>query len=163
MAYHFFEASQDGNVDKAVDYATKAADNAMAMFAYEDAQHYYDMALKALALHEPVDHTRRGEILMSLAQVHWYLGRFLDALDTFQQAASVARYVDAPEAMAHAALGFARAQMYPGISWASAVSLLEEALGALSDQDSALRAQLLGSLARTLAFVASPEQAAAIG
>jgi DNA-binding CsgD family transcriptional regulator/tetratricopeptide (TPR) repeat protein len=163
MAYHFFEASQDGDVDKAVDYATQAADNAMAMFAYEDAQRYYEMALKALALHEPVDPKRRGEILLRLAQVHWYLGRFLDALDTFQQAASVARYVDAPEAMAHAALGFARAQMYPGISWASAVSLLEEALGGLSDQDSALRAQLLGSLARTLAFVASPEQAAAIG
>ena len=163
MAYHFFEASQDGDVAKAVDYATQAADNAMAMFAYEDAQRHYEMALKALALHEPVDPKRRGEILLRLAQVHWYLGRFLDALDTFQQAASVARYIDAPEAMAHAALGFARAQMYPGISWTSAVNLLEEALGALSDQDSALRAQLLGSLARTLAFVTSPEEAAAIG
>jgi DNA-binding CsgD family transcriptional regulator len=163
MAYHFFEASQDGQVDKAVDYATKAADNAMAMFAYEDAQRYYDMALKALALHEPMDHTRRGEILMSLAQVHWYLGRSLDALDTFRQAADMARHANAPEAVARAALGFARAQIYPGISWASAVSLLEEALRGLGDQDSALRAQLLGSLARSLAFTAPPEQVVAIG
>jgi hypothetical protein len=133
MAYHFFEASQEGQVDKAVDYAIRAADHATGMFAYEDAQRYYDMALKALGLHEPMDHTRRGETLMSLAQVHWYLGRFLDALDTFRQAADVARHANTPEAMARAALGFARAQIYPGISWASAVSLLEEALCGLSD------------------------------
>jgi tetratricopeptide (TPR) repeat protein len=145
------------------DMGAGAADNAMAMLAYEEAQRHYDMALKALALFEPVDQKRRGEILLRLAQAHWSLGRFLDAMETFRQATEVARHINAPEAMAHAALGLAKAQMYPGISSTSAVKLLEEALAGLGDQERALRAQLLGSLARSLAFTASSEYAVAIG
>ena len=48
LAYHYFECAWAGNAAKAVDYCTRAADQAMARLGYEAAADLYDRALHAL-------------------------------------------------------------------------------------------------------------------
>jgi DNA-binding CsgD family transcriptional regulator len=85
------------------------------------------------------------------------------ATATFQRAAEYAQRRGSPEALGHAALGFAEASWRPGFPGGSAIRLLEAALGVLGEADSALKARLLGALTRALIFTGSLEQATAIG
>ena len=55
LAYHFCEAAPAGDVERAVDYAKRAGDKAIALFAYEDAATHYERALQALELQETAD------------------------------------------------------------------------------------------------------------
>ena len=48
LAYHYFECAWAGNAAKAVDYCTRAANQAMARLGYEAAADLYDRALHAL-------------------------------------------------------------------------------------------------------------------
>lgn len=48
LAYHYFECAWAGNALKAVEYCRRAADQAMARLAYENAADLYDKALHAL-------------------------------------------------------------------------------------------------------------------
>ena len=48
LAHHLFQAAPGGDVAKAVDYATRAGDAAMAPVAYEEAARSYEMALQVL-------------------------------------------------------------------------------------------------------------------
>lgn len=50
LAFHFFQALPGGDIDRAVTYATRAAESAAAAFAMEEAARFYLMALDALAL-----------------------------------------------------------------------------------------------------------------
>src|SRR5262249_40816037 len=67
-AYHFFEAARGGDLDKAVDYATRAGVRATQQLAYEEAAGHYERALQALELTDrPVD-AERCEVLLSLGE-----------------------------------------------------------------------------------------------
>ena len=50
LAHHFFEGAPGGDVDKAVDYARRAGDKAVALLAYEEAVRMQRMALQGLQL-----------------------------------------------------------------------------------------------------------------
>src|SRR2546427_3189316 len=50
LAYHFCEAASAGDVEKAVDYAKRAAERALQMTAYEEAVSHYERALQVMDL-----------------------------------------------------------------------------------------------------------------
>lgn len=152
LAHHFGEATQAGEGAKAVEYAEGAAAHADALLAYEEAAHYYQMALHALERERMVDQQRRCRLLLALGEAQRKAGDFSHAMATFQEAAAVARCTGAAEDLALAALGFEETAWRPGLPGDAAVQLCEQALQALGERDSAMKARVLGGLTRALAF-----------
>lgn len=147
LAYHFLEAVPAGASTAAVQYARRAADRAMALFAYEEAARLYEKALYAAA---PDDANLRCELLLALGQARWDAGDPPGGRQAFQSAAAVAREQSDYQQFARAALGCGRSLTTIGTVDQPLVSLLEEALSGLPDEDSPLRAMVLASLARAL-------------
>jgi class 3 adenylate cyclase/tetratricopeptide (TPR) repeat protein len=160
LAHHYTEASLPA---QAVAYWQRAGQRAMAVLAYEEAVKYYEMALGALAPQEPGDEAQRYALLLALGEARMKAGDFPHALDTFHQAAALARQLRSPEGLACAALGFEEASRRPGLFGGPTVHLLEEALEALGREDSILRVQVLGGLARALSFTSALERAEVVG
>lgn len=151
LAHHFCEAAPGGGVDKAVDYAWRAADRAAALTAYEEAVRLYQLALQALGLSETAEEWTRCELLLALGDAQTRAGDTPGAQKTFLQAADIARRLEMPERLARAALGYggrfvwSRAGSDPQL-----VPLLEDSLAALKGEESTLRARLLARLAGAL-------------
>ncbi len=157
LAYHFSEAAQGGDVDKAIDYAKRAGERAIASLAYEEAVGHYERALQAVELKEPVDEAARCEVVLGLANAQNCAGEHLKAMETFPYAADLARKLGAlagvPGAasmLARAAMGFAEARWVAQTPAATTIHLLDEALSVVGAGDSILRAQLLARLAMAL-------------
>ncbi len=159
LAYHFSEGAQGGDVDKAIDYARRAAERATSLTAYEDAAGHYERALQALELKEPPDEEQRCELLLALGEAQNRAGDRDRAKETFRQAADLSRKPGAAECLARAALGFAGLFGEWGTVDERTLGFLEEALRALGEEDSSLRAALLSRLAMELWFSGSPEPA----
>jgi hypothetical protein len=149
LAHHFFEAARAGDGARAAHWCAAAGDEAREAMAFEDAALHYGRALEALVLSPPVDERRRYRLLVALAAVHACAGDVHGARDTYQRALKSARVLADPELVATAAIGIAAA-VPPGVD-DPGVSVLEEALASLPDQDSALRARVLVLLARAQA------------
>jgi DNA-binding SARP family transcriptional activator len=137
--------------EKALHYARRAGDRALALLAYEEAARLYQMALDALELLDPDDETARCELLLSLGEAEIRAGNSSVAKERFLDAAGIARRVGLSLELARAAAGYGGR-----IVWARAegddrlVPLLEEGLAALADEDVELRARLLARLAGAL-------------
>jgi class 3 adenylate cyclase/DNA-binding CsgD family transcriptional regulator/tetratricopeptide (TPR) repeat protein len=162
LAHHFYEAAQEDAVARAVEYAVRAGERHMTLPAYAEAVRFYQMALQALERQKPLDDTRLCTLLLALGEAHTRAGDFPQASSTFQRAADLARTQGEPEALAHAAIGFQEARWRPGLPGELAVRLLEEALHALPEADSVLRARALAGLASALSFTGRRDQAAAV-
>jgi predicted ATPase len=158
LAHHFYQAAPGGDVQKAIDYATRAGGRAAEQLAYEEAAAHYERGLQALTL-APPDEFRQCELLLALGDVQraWSSSA---SKETFQRAADLARGLvrvgtqHAAPLLARAALGFAdRGLGMPQLSSDPVVvALLEDALAAMGDADSTLRARLLGRLAMEFFF-----------
>ncbi|MCH8921233.1 MAG: tetratricopeptide repeat protein, partial [Chloroflexi bacterium] len=160
LAHHFFQAAQGGDVDKAIDYATRAAERASDLLAYEEAVRHYELALQALELKGP-DEGHRCELLLALGDAQRRAGETPAARETLQRAAGIARKLGAPEQLARAALGYPLGfgGVVPvGVVDEALIGLLEEALVGLEEGDSPLRARLLGRLSIELYFSESQER-----
>jgi predicted ATPase/DNA-binding CsgD family transcriptional regulator len=162
LALHFGEAAPHGDAPKAIDYAVRAGERDDALLAYEEATRHYTMALQALTLQEPVDESTRCQLLLALGEAQRKAGEFPQALETFQRAADIAKTLDLAEALAHAALGFEETSWRPGLPGDVAARLLEEALESLGEGDSTLKARVLGSLTRAIAYTGALDQAAVV-
>jgi len=148
LAHHFFQGAPGGDVDKAIDYATRAAARALSLTAYEEAAGLYDIALQAHELKGRPDESQRCELLLALGEAHNKAGDRDRAKEVFLRASGTARKLRDAVRLARAAIGFG------GPPWAAfgasderLVSLLEEALEAIDEDESALRARMLGRLA----------------
>ncbi|HET7047361.1 MAG TPA: BTAD domain-containing putative transcriptional regulator [Solirubrobacteraceae bacterium] len=132
-------------------FGTRAADWAMGMLAYEEAQRLYTTALDALQLANPQDERTRCELLLSLGEAQARAGDSASAQNTFLRAAELARRLELGRELARAAAGYGGR-----IVWARAgndsrlVPLLESALAALPEDELELRVQLLARLAGAL-------------
>jgi class 3 adenylate cyclase/DNA-binding CsgD family transcriptional regulator len=162
LAYQYCEATQEDDAVKAVEYAVRAGERHMVLPAYAEAVRFYDMALQAMERQKPVDNARHCTLLLALGEAQTKAGDFPQASNTFQRAADIARTLGAPEALARAALGFQEARWRPGLPGSPGVRLLEEALQALPETDSTLRARVLAGLASALSFTGRREQAVAV-
>ncbi len=160
LAYHFSEGAQGGDVDKAIDYATRAGERATALLAYEDAAGHYQTALQALEARDKPHETQRCELLLALGEAENRAGDRDDAREAFQEAADLARRLDNSERLARAALGFGGEAFVVEMGRVDEplVALLEEALTALGQEDSDLHARVLARLANELYFSEAVER-----
>ncbi|MBI4517691.1 MAG: protein kinase [Deltaproteobacteria bacterium] len=162
LAYHFYEAAPGGDVERAIAYATRAAERATALLAHEEAVVHYERALQALELQPPIGGRRRCELLLALGDAQRYAGDFAKAREAFRAAASVARTLGSNESFARAAIGFSEEWVQAGALDQTAIELLEEALATLPDADSALRAQAMARLAAHLYWTEARDRIVAV-
>jgi tetratricopeptide (TPR) repeat protein len=163
LAHHFSEAvagCADGTlrqacIDKAVQYAIQAAEQATVMCAYEDAVARYEQALRSLETWAAHERRRQCELLLAIgeAQVRAW-AKYAVRSETFQRAAALARQLGEPQLLARAAFGlFTRVSVLGAADAGDThVALLREALEAVGPQDSSVRARLLGCLALATHF-----------
>ncbi len=152
LANHFAQAGA-GAADAAGRYAAMAAAEATQRLAYEEAARQWARALEALEGSARPDSGRRTELLLELAAARRRAGDLAGSRQASLQATELARRAADAPGLARAALSL---QAVGTRSWPSLVHelvpVLEEAADALGDQDTPLRAQVLASLARELAW-----------
>jgi tetratricopeptide (TPR) repeat protein len=159
LAHHFTQAAPLGDAAPAVEFSVRAGDGAAGLLAYEDAARHYARALRLLPMLEHADGERRCAVLLRLGDVQWRAGNDRQARRSFEEAAAVASRLGAPEMLARAALGHVAGGGLAGIGLVvtgmfggetTDIHLLEQALAALPEGDSPLRAQVLARLAAAL-------------
>jgi tetratricopeptide (TPR) repeat protein len=163
LAHHFLKAAAGGGADKAVRYSREAADRAVRLLAYEEAVRLYESALRALDLVDASDRHSRCELLLEIGDANLKAGDEGAAKDAFLGAAELARDLGARGLLGRAALGYGGRFVWtrPGAD-TRVIPLLKEALAALGDEDSTLRARLLARLAGALRDQPARDQRAAL-
>jgi tetratricopeptide (TPR) repeat protein len=153
LARHWSEAAALGDVDRAVDYCSRAAELAQGRLAYEEAAGWYERALTVLDPDHSEDATR-AEVLIGLGTAMWFAGDFVLSRNRLDEALAAARRSGDADLFARAAIGRGgrRAWTDAGIVDDGLVAALEEALLQLPDEDSMLRARVMGRLASELYF-----------
>jgi DNA-binding winged helix-turn-helix (wHTH) protein/tetratricopeptide (TPR) repeat protein len=152
LAVHFFKAAQGGDIEKAIDYATRAGERANAQMAYEEATGFFERALEALDLRVTATEKQRCELLLAVGDSQRKAGNFPAVRKTFQQAAEIARRLVAPDLLSRAALGvgFPFSPFEIGVVDEVEVRLIEEALVLVGNEPSAVRSRLLARLSVAL-------------
>ena len=156
LAHHFVEAVPGGDAVPAVRWSVRAAHQALACSAYEEAVAHFQRALTLTEACPPSDVLPSvGSLLLALGDAQCRAGLTDQARGTFQHAADLALASSDPELLAYAALGYGLGLGGFGfVEHADGVllSLLEEALATLPPGDSPLRVRLLARLATELYF-----------
>jgi len=155
LARHYCEAAALGETDKAIRYATQAAEQAHANLAYEEAADLYERALAVLEPRSQDERAHRGDLLIQLATAHVAAGDRGAARVAAFEAVQHGRDVGRPDLLADAtiSLGGIRVWSEAGAVDEGLVALCEEALDALPDGDSAARAMVAARLAGELYFL----------
>jgi len=162
LARHFLEAAGNRDVDRAIDYATRAGERADALLAFEDAIYFFQSALHMLEQADAADAAQRGTLLFLLGESQRKANDFPHALENLRAAAEAASAWRMPELLARAALAYEQTAWRQGMpADPPPERLLERALQNLAEADVALRAQVTGALARALVY-AGAEAAAQI-
>ncbi len=162
LAYHFAQAAPVEQPERAIDYALAAARRADRQLAWEEAAHHYRAALRARELTGVFEDPVRAELLLAQGASEDRAGVEAAARTTFQSAAATARVLRDPSLLGRAALGFAGQWSVLGRVDEARLALLEEALAALGDEDSPLRARLLARLALELYYSGDPDRRVAL-
>src|SRR6266536_390893 len=156
LARHFAEGAATGEAAKALAYARQAGEQAMGMYAYEEAAAQYQRALHACKFADP-DEAVRCELLLRLGEAQARAGAYPDAKETYLQAAQLSRRLGSPGRLARAALGYGEPQVEGGLVDRRLVGLLREALDGLSPEDGPLRVRLLARLSLEMTFSNEPQ------
>jgi class 3 adenylate cyclase len=151
LAHHWARASAPAaETDRAVDYAARAGDRALAQLAHDDAAGYYRQALDLLDAPEPGTSpgARRVHLLISLGVAQRRAGDPAHR-ETLLDAGHLARDRGDAPALARAALANTRGFMMSLVDDLDhqRIAALEAALDLLSSEDSELRARVLAHLA----------------
>jgi class 3 adenylate cyclase len=159
LAHHWAKAAAPvTDIERAVEYARRAGDRARRVLAHDEAANYYASGLELLdeAGCGP-DDPRRLELLIGLGEAQRGAGHG-GYRQTLLDAARLAERLGDARALARAALANTL-----GFMWSTAfvvdterVEILERALAAIGDDDPALRARLLATLALELAWQPDP-------
>jgi class 3 adenylate cyclase/tetratricopeptide (TPR) repeat protein len=151
LAHHFYEALPTGEVEKPFRYSLLAAAEASRLLSHREAVEAYRHALNLI---DRVDApaVSRTELLLSLGEAEYRAGSFRSARETLRAAAATALEEGSPEVLARSAILHEAATTESGATANDSIDLLTTSAAALSDDDSALRALTLASLARALEF-----------
>lgn len=160
LAWHFAQAGP-AEVDRAVNYATRAARQAEDRLAFDEAVDLYEGAIRACRADEPVDHGLLAELLIHRSEAEWRLGRLPQSGLTFSEATEAARESGLPDLFARAANGVSWGSWETFDSRDTPISLLIEALEMLPPGDSALRAETMANLSHLKFFGGDPDGDAA--
>ncbi len=161
LAWHFSRAPTHDTFDKAIDYALKAGEQATQQVAWEAAVDYHRLAADLLEGSETVDPERHCQLLLRLAGAENLLaaGRSWErpiavsrnddaalGLATSWRAVEAARTAGDPELLARATLSVIGLNPMVPQAGVEGLELVEEALDALPEKDSPMRAMLLARL-----------------
>ncbi|HEV8625974.1 MAG TPA: AAA family ATPase, partial [Acidimicrobiia bacterium] len=155
LAHHWAKASAPvTDVTKAVEYARRAGDRALAQLAHDEAAKYYASGLDLLDAGgaDPKD-PRRIELLIGRGEAQRRAGD-PGYRDTLLDAARLARQLGDARALARAAQANTLGHMWTGVLAVDAdrVDVLEAAIGAVGEDDLLVRARLLATLGLELAW-----------
>jgi tetratricopeptide (TPR) repeat protein len=147
IAHHCL-LSGSGAAPDAIEYATRAGDDAAAQHAHEEAARHYASALAVMERIGLDDVERTCDLLLAMGDELSRAGNAAEARAPLERAAAIADREGWPERLTRAALAYGgrfawgRASMDPAL-----VPLLERGLEAVGDEDSPARVRLLGRLA----------------
>jgi DNA-binding SARP family transcriptional activator len=150
LAHHYLLAGATA-AEKAIRYSAAAGDRAASQLGYEEAARHYRSALRVLETRGARDERRTCDLLLALADVLSRAGSSAQAREAYRRAAAIAEHERWTDKLAQAALGYggrfawARAGSDPAL-----VPLLERALAAVGEEDSAPRVRLLARLAAAI-------------
>jgi tetratricopeptide (TPR) repeat protein len=160
LSYHYLNAAPGGTAGKAVHYAERAARSAMAALGYEDAVELFDRALVANEL-DP-NESDRGSLLLGAGDARAAMGDTDGARAAFLSAADHARRAGRPPQLATAALGLGGTGFEVALFDDQQIALLEEALDALGDDESALRSRISARLSVALSLAGREQRRMAL-
>lgn len=150
LSYHFLQAAPLGEIERAVDYCTRAGKRAQSQYAYEEAARHHERALEAHDLSSNADDVRRCELVLALGETLLIGGQRDRARERCRQAAELARAAARWDLFGRAALGHRGLGESGVVAPPDALPVLEEALERLGDAgDPGLRARLLSKLVQT--------------
>jgi DNA-binding SARP family transcriptional activator/class 3 adenylate cyclase len=159
LAYHWARAAAPTeDTDRAVDYAIRAGDRALALLAHDDAAGYYTSALELLdAVGAKEQDPRRVQLLISRGEAERRAGDPAYR-QTLLDAAGLARQLGDVQGLARAALANTRGHMWTGVFEVDTarIEILEAAIAAVQDNDLPARARLLATLGLELAWSPDP-------
>ncbi len=161
LAHHWARASAPAaDTDRAIDYAARAGDRALAQLAHDEAAAYYHQALELLAVAEGLpDDGRQVELLIGLGEAQRRAGDRAHR-ETLLEAARLAADRGDADAQARAVLANTRG-VWPtaiGKTDHERVAALDAALAAARPDDSPTRARLLAALGLELTYMVDPER-----
>jgi class 3 adenylate cyclase/tetratricopeptide (TPR) repeat protein len=152
LARHFLLATRPTDADKAMSYARRAGNAALAALAPDDAVRYFSQALELAGQGVSVDPAGRIDLLIGLGTAQRQAG-IASFRESLLEAARQARELGDTDRLVTAALANSR-------GWFSAmgqvdterVEVIEAALDALPDTDSPERARLLATLCSEITY-----------
>lgn len=163
LVHHDLLALPTGTAPRAIEHAIAAGDEALQQLAYEEAVQQFLVAQRLLDESDspaPV----RAELLLKLGDAQRWAGDLAGGRAACHRAALLARAMlgegggvgaEVAQLLARAALGYARVSETGRVDH-ELIALLEEALAALGEEDSALHSRVLARLAVALYF--SPDR-----
>jgi eukaryotic-like serine/threonine-protein kinase len=149
IAHHLLEAAPGGDVDRAVEFAERAAQGAAGQHAHEEAVKHLERALEASGAGSGAARERRLRLLLELGEARTKAGRFVAARDTLDEAADLARELDDDGSFVAATLGLVTVAEAGGVDELVLASV-QRSLEKVGDGDSRERALLLTGLAQEL-------------
>ena len=155
LAHHWAKASAPvTDTTRAVEYARRAGDQALAQFAHDEAAKYYASGLDLLGVGgaEPAD-PRRLELLLGQGEAQRRAGD-PGYRDTLLEAAELAQRRRDVKALARAALANTQGHIWTAVFAVDAerIEVLEAAIAAIGEDDPPVRARLLATLGLELAW-----------
>lgn len=162
LAHHFLAASTADANAKAIRYSRLAGEWSTSRLGYEDAPAHFRRALDAFDLTPNLDPLERCDLLLALGEAQMRAADRAGAESTLKETVDLARELDDANRLGRAVLALAPGffAIEVGVFDPVLVALLEEALEALGDSPSALRAQLLARQAMALTWSNAGERRA---
>ncbi len=153
LAHHYFLAIRPTRADKAITYALRAGESALAALAPDEAVRYFTQALELLGAQPDFDLRLKIDLLIGIGTAQRQVGD-QTFRTTLLEAARRARDLGDGERLVEAALANSRGSFFSslGVVDTERVEMLEAALEVLPDVDSSSRARLLSRLCNELAF-----------
>jgi class 3 adenylate cyclase len=162
LAHHYVAATKTADAFKALTYSRMAGDQALAKVAPVDARRWFAQALE-LYEQVPPDELVLCDLLVGLGTAQRQTGEVAHR-DTLLRAAAIAQRLGDRDRLVRAALANSRGSMSStGDVDTERVAVLEDALAALGDDDTADRALILATYCAELAYGDRFEQSIASG
>jgi class 3 adenylate cyclase/tetratricopeptide (TPR) repeat protein len=154
LAHHWARASAPAaETGKAVDYAIRAGDRALAQLAHDEAVTYYRQALELLDVAPVSLEDQRIGLLIVLGEAERRAGDTAHR-ETLLRAARLAAEMGDPDALARAALANTRGMYSSSVGEVDEerVAVFEAAVDAVGHNDTPTRARLLAALGAEITF-----------
>jgi len=162
LAHHWGKGASSADLSKAVRYSIAAAEYALEQLAPGEAARWYLQALELRDRHPDDDPEMRCELLICLGQAQALAGMPAHRETLFGAFAAARALGDSKRAVRAALANGRGVYSSPGQVDRDRVEMLEQALAAIGNRDTAERAELLARLADELVFAGDPERVRAL-